>query len=204
MDRVGSDILGASIASDAEDNKVSGVESEVSVAIRKTKNDGILGDIYLNFNEGLHRFLRRKLNSQDAVEDVAQEVYLRLVRHRKLDEIKPSLALLRTIATNLLKDRYRRINVRNMHAHISTSDIEDVASSESTPEEIVKFKEGLNYFQAVYRTLSDDCRKAFMLHRFKGFTYEEIARTLGISKSMVQKHISHVLFQLGKKFENYI
>ena len=72
MDRVGSDILGASIASDAEDNKVSGVESEVSVAIRKTKNDGILGDIYLNFNEGLHRFLRRKLNSQDAVEDVAQ------------------------------------------------------------------------------------------------------------------------------------
>ena len=204
METVDSDIREPLITTEAGKNSVSGVTSKVPESVHESEGDGIVNEIYRKFNKGLHRFLKRRLDSEDDVEDVAQEVYLRLIRYRKLDEIKPSLTLLCTIAANLLKDRYRRIRVRNIHPHISMSDTEEVASPEASPEEVVKSKEGLKYFQTVYRSLSDDCRQAFMLHRFKGYTYEEIARTLGISKSMVQKHISRVLFQLGKKFENYI
>lgn len=164
---------------------------------------GIINDIYSKYNKGLYRFLRRRLNSKDDVDDVAQEVYLRLVRHRNPEDIKPSLALLCTIAANLLKDRYRRMKVRSMHTHTSISDT-DIESPDASPEDVVKSKEGLKYFQTVYRSLNKECRQAFMLHRFKGYTYDEIAREMGISKSMVQKHISYVLFQLGKKFESFI
>lgn len=165
--------------------------------------EGIINDIYNRYNRGLCRFLKRRLDSKDDVEDVAQEVYLRLIRHRKLEDIRPSLALLCTIAANLLKDRDRRMKVRSIHPHMSIGET-DVESSDASPEDIVKSREGIEYFETVYRSLNKNCRQAFMLHRFKGYTYGEIAREMGISKSMVQKHISYVLFQLGKKFESYL
>jgi len=170
---------------------------------RNPGDHGIINDIYSKYNKGLYRFLRRRLNSKDDMDDVAQEVYLRLVRHRNPEDIKPSLALLCTIAANLLKDRYRRMKVRSMHSHMPIGDT-DIESPDASPEDVVKSKEGLKYFQSVYRSLNKECRQAFMLHRFKGYTYDEIAGEMGISRSMVLKHISYVLSQMGKKFESFV
>ena len=131
---------------------------------------------------------------------MAHDVYLRLIRHRKRHELKPSFALLRTIATNILTDRFRKRRFQSADRHIPLEDIE-LASPEATPEEITWSREGFRMIKTVFDGLNKKSREAFILHRFGGLTYEQIAGEMGISRSMVQRHISSVLLELDKKFE---
>ena len=49
---------------------------------------------------------------------------------------------------------------------------------------------------AAIRALPPKTRDAFLLHRFEGLTYRQIAGRLGISVSMIEKHIAEALRQL--------
>jgi RNA polymerase sigma-70 factor (ECF subfamily) len=40
----------------------------------------------------------------------------------------------------------------------------------------------------------------FLLHRFEGLSYSEIARRLGVSRSAVEKHMMHALQMLSERF----
>jgi RNA polymerase sigma-70 factor (ECF subfamily) len=48
----------------------------------------------------------------------------------------------------------------------------------------------------VIRALPPRTRDAFLLHRFEDQTYGQIAKRLGVSVSMVEKHIAEALRQL--------
>ncbi len=47
-----------------------------------------------------------------------------------------------------------------------------------------------------YEDLPPRTRDAFLLNRFEGQTYSQIAKRLGVSVSMVEKHIAEALRQL--------
>ncbi|MBW2370515.1 MAG: sigma-70 family RNA polymerase sigma factor, partial [Deltaproteobacteria bacterium] len=102
-----------------------------------------------------------------------------------------------------LIDRLRSRRSRAMDKHIPLDDIQ-LASRAASPEEIVKSKEGIEMFTKVLDSLEADCRKAFVLNRIKGYTYDEVAKELCISRSTVRRHISYVLVQLGTILEKCI
>jgi DNA-directed RNA polymerase specialized sigma24 family protein len=142
----------------------------------------LISALYEEYNDRLHHYIRRLMDPDEDADDVAHEVYLRLIRHRKNHELKPSFALIRTIATNILTDRFRKRRSQSADKHIPLEKV-DLVSPQSSPEEIAW------------------SREAFVLHRFGGLTYEQIAEEMGISRSMVQRHISSVLLELDDKFE---
>ncbi|MBW2368645.1 MAG: sigma-70 family RNA polymerase sigma factor [Deltaproteobacteria bacterium] len=179
-----------------------------SVALRAPtsshmKYDDIIGSIYEQYNAGLRKYLKRHLNSKEDVDDISQEVYLRIIKLCERNEIKPSLSLLCTIASNILIDRFRSQRLRQAQAHISTDEVQ-LKSPLPSPEEMLRSKEWVSELMDVLNSLGKDCRHAFILHRFKGLTYGEIAKKMGISKGMVSKHISYVLLKLDKKLRKYI
>lgn len=52
------------------------------------------------------------------------------------------------------------------------------------------------------RALPQRTREAFLMHRFESQTYRQIAARLGVSVSMVEKHIAEALRQLKTSVEN--
>ena len=165
------------------------------------RTDGKITTIYNNYHNDLKKYLFRKVKTREDVDDVAQEVYLRLIRHKNFDDLKPTLTFLCNIATNIIIDRFRRNTVRKKDAHV-TIENSNIESKQASPEQKLKTKEIFNKFKAEFKTLNKDTRKAFVLHRFRGLTYDEIALKMGISKSMVYKHLSKVMLHMSQTFGN--
>lgn len=159
-------------------------------------------DIYDKHNVDLRAFVTRKLNGSGDADDVTQEVWLRLVRRQKLNGREPSFGFLCTIASNIIIDRYRKGRVRQTDAHFPL-DEDAVPSPAQSPEYDLRSKEGIEVIRRAFSSLNEKSRQAMILHRFRGLTYEKIGKEMGISISMVRKHIVNALHHISKEIEVY-
>ena len=156
---------------------------------------------YSRHDKALRAFLKCRLKSRD-IDDVAQEVYLRLVRHPRLDKIEVRFSLLCKMASDIIKDRYRKQCVRKEKAHISFDEY-GINSPMLSPEQMLESKEGVSVIKKAFKSLNRKSRKAIILHRFRNMTYEQIGMEMDISISMVRKHILHALQHITIKIEKY-
>jgi RNA polymerase sigma-70 factor (ECF subfamily) len=128
-------------------------------------------------------WLTRRLCAEvgaDAADDVVQETYLRAAPHSA--EIRHPKAFLLRIARNLLKDEARR-DARRRDAPATRDPADSQAASQ--------FDEVL--LGQVVRGMPPLYRDVFVLNRFRGMTYAEIARTLGVSPKTVEWRMARAL-----------
>lgn len=146
-------------------------------------------------------WLQRKTRGAEDVEDVVQEAFARFHRAGHDLSAPDARPLLFVIARNLQLDRWKaagRDAVRR-----STDDVHDLdngpralVSSAPGAEAHLIGRQDLAAAAAVIRALPPKTRDAFLLHRLESLTYREIAARLGVSVSMVEKHIAEALRQL--------
>lgn len=138
----------------------------------------------------LHAYLRRRLwgRSQD-IEDVAQEVYLRLLRTKESRAVRDPVAYLIGTAKHVVADYFA-----------AAADIDD--RERDLPEAYatdLSDEERLNLQQQIDRAL-DQLPKmqqaVLLLTKRLGFSYEEAAAKLGISVDMVHKYFSAGMAQI--------
>lgn len=65
----------------------------------------------------------------------------------------------------------------------------EAVTVEATPERQVVNQDLLERVAAAIDALPPRCREAFVLNRIHGLPHDEVARALGISRSMVEKHV---------------
>lgn len=150
----------------------------------------------------LLNFLIRRLNDRDAAADLTQESYVRLLALQRSGEtVDEPRALLYRTARNLVIDRHRRREVRNVQAAdaIGVPDealapIENMAAPGAwQPDVAAASAQGVDALLAVIGALPLRCREAFLLHRFDGLSQAETAARMGISVKMVERHIKQAL-----------
>jgi RNA polymerase sigma factor (sigma-70 family) len=141
----------------------------------------------------LRLFLRRTLRRDDDAEEIAQEAMLRIWNARgnvSLDSARP---LLFRIAANLAIDRQRE------HRRWRFTDIADTPEQDQAipADRAIAAREELEIIEAAIAALPDNCRTAFVRSRIDGKKHAEIAAEMGISKSMVEKHVAEAAFRLS-------
>jgi RNA polymerase sigma factor (sigma-70 family) len=102
--------------------------------------------------------------------------------------LKPD-AFVFTLARNLVRDRARRLHTRAMAMSVDVGDIDDLRCERPTPEQVLDVSQRLQRVEQILAQLKPNTREAFELHRVHGDSYAEIALGMGISVSMVEKHI---------------
>ncbi len=144
----------------------------------------------------LLRFLIERLGSPEDADDVAQEAYLRLLGVERLEKIRNLRAYLFATAANLLVDRTRvaaRNRPREAEFRQQAKQAAAASGSVGSPEDEILLGERLKELEAALDELPSDCRRAFLLHRVGGRSYAQIAQELGVSPSMVEKHMIRAL-----------
>ena len=147
-----------------------------------------------HFRPMLMRYFRRHLGSgADAdAEDLAQEALIRLIRS-PIQATNTEAYLLR-IASNLLRDRFRRDRTHRQPLHDSfETRLHDLPSEEPGGDRVYEDKERLRHFLEALDQLPPRCRQVFLLQRYDGLTYTSIAKRLSISVSAVEKHMMRAL-----------
>ena len=135
--------------------------------------------------EDLLRFLRSRLAYESEAEDLAQEVYLRLLRVKDRDRIENQRAYVLRVAANIANEW--RLLARNRLGH--SSEALTRLADPSDPVRVAMVDRQMQTLEAALQTLSPKCRVVLLMHRRDRFTYREIAERMGLSVSMVKKYL---------------
>ena len=152
--------------------------------------------VHADHDAALRRFFARRGVPRDDVDDLIQEVYLRLLRQRANESIRCTQAFVFATATNLLRDTYRRRRVRGVHSS-DDLDFADLPAEGEDPERSAEYSQHLHTLQDLIRSLKPATRRVFLGHRLGGDSYAELSRALGVSVSMIEKHMIAALAVLG-------
>ena len=148
--------------------------------------------LYRRHAAWLRRRLRRSIGATEA-EDVVQEAYIRLAPYRSRGSIRNPKALLLEISRNLVRDSRRRAARRPETSLEEAPRANTQVRSEAFEEAAVK--ELILSIPPLYR-------ETFVMSRYCGMTYPEIAKARQISVQTVEwrmrQAIAHCIAQLDR------
>lgn len=137
-------------------------------------------------NSALMRFLTGRLKSAQEAKEVAQEAYVRVLQLDTAGGVSHMQSFLFKTAANLAANRVKSVRRRERIDTVEFFGEADVAAS---PEEEVAAAQILDQLLATIQELPAKCRFAFVMHRFHGHEFEDVAQLMNISERMVRIYV---------------
>ncbi len=157
--------------------------------------DDDLDQLYRRHASWLGAMLRKRYGRafEADADDVVQETYARLAPH-PAQEIQKPRALLMRVASNLARDLLRRRAVRGRHAQ------GERAAVDQSPPLSDQFSDLA--IKETILSIPDAYRDVFILSRFQGLTYEEIATRCGLSVKSVEWRLKQAIAHCVKRVQD--
>jgi RNA polymerase sigma-70 factor (ECF subfamily) len=155
------------------------------------------------------RTLRRMLGRTDALADLAQEVFLRLLRALPHFGHRARLSTyLYRIVINVAQDEWKR-RQRPDHAAVSLSDPEGgwenrLAHGGASADEVLERQQVQAAIEALLAELPAAQRAALILFHQEGRSYDEIAAVLDVPVNTVRTHLHRGRTRLAKMLQEKV
>jgi RNA polymerase sigma-70 factor (ECF subfamily) len=147
---------------------------------------------FLKYEQALKRVIARITRSRDAANDIAQDVFLRVLAAERTTLIVNAKAYIFEAARNAaLSERTRRTKIVVVAIEDALNPV--VADSELSAEAVIMGQERLMLFCEAVDQLPPQCRSVFVMCKVQGKSHREIAASLGISESTIEKHVGTAL-----------
>ena len=147
--------------------------------------------LYQRYEPEIRRYLARRLHCEHTAADLTQETFLRLLRQGGVSVLEKPRAYLYRIAANLLTDHRRRMAALTVRGDASA--LERAPCDAPGQDRVVLARAELARLQVAVNALPARQREVFIMHKYDGLSYGEIAAQLGISKNTVMVHMMKAL-----------
>jgi RNA polymerase sigma-70 factor (ECF subfamily) len=188
------------------------VEGMSALAVLGAVNTNVHGqardlpDELADFDQLMRRYERlvlvtalRLLGRMEDAQDVAQEVFLKLYRHRqRLETPAATSAWLYRVTVNACHDLRRRAVRR-----VPVDDAVEVASTDADPHERSAASERRRALELSLRSLPEKERAALVLRDLEGLSTSEVARVLGSTEATVRSQVSKARVKVKSFVERY-
>lgn len=155
-----------------------------------------LEDVYREQYRPLVGFLTRRIGDPARAEELAQEAFVRAIRHRP----ENPRSWIYAVAANLARDEGRRTAVRERHLRLVQDERAAAPDPEPEPEERLARDERRQRIHRALAELSERDRGALLMQQ-DGASYEEIARRLELSEGSVGTTLSRARRRLIEAWE---
>jgi RNA polymerase sigma factor (sigma-70 family) len=183
----------------ANRSNATGHFSPAEPALRGDPNKSFVTDLAARHGRQLRRYLAARLRNTADVADLAQEVFLRLIRVDRHDKIRSPEAYLFTIASHVLHQH--GLNHAATPASVDITDplVDQRLAAESDPGVQLDLQRRMKEIEGILQQLAPNTQASLLLHCRDGWTLDEIGTRLGVSRSMVKKHIAKAVLHCRQK-----
>lgn len=155
-------------------------------------DEGAFEQLYARFASSLLGFAYSQLRRRETAEEIVQELFLAVWRHRANWELTRSLKsyLFGALRHHIVSYR-RTLRARDEQLQSSESADEDLAALPSalTADDLARESELIEAINRAVAGLSPRCRETFLLVRQQHLSYAEAAEVLGISTKAVEMNM---------------
>jgi RNA polymerase sigma-70 factor (ECF subfamily) len=151
--------------------------------------------LFRTYHTPLVRYLTRRLGDRDWAEEVAQETFLRALRHGPVESER---AWLFAVATNLVRDEARKDARRRKHLALLAEQERD-SHVEPEPTSLERAQESALARKAVDSIAERD--RLALLMREEGLDYHEIAEALGLSVGSIGTTLLRARRRLAEAYD---
>ena len=157
--------------------------------------------LYKTHYHGLLDYASSILQSDDAAEDVVQDLFIHLLQ----TNARPTLtkSYLYTSVRNRAYDVLRGQKVRDIWATEQRQHVNEEEVTDGGVEQLLWAKELEERINLVLDEMPVRRREIFLLARYQGFTYKEIASMLNISVNVVDKQMGKALAAFRARLQQY-
>lgn len=158
----------------------------------------------------LRRFLEALCQNPHDAEDLLQELWIK-VATSPVGPVGNGRAYLFRMANNLAIDQFRS---RQQAKARQASWLESLGRGHGLPEDqpdpsanaeaVMSGRQESEALAQAILALPPGARRALTLHRLEGLSHAEVARTMGISRSGVEKHLALAMRRLRHFFYNQV
>lgn len=145
-----------------------------------------LSTLYHDHHPWLQGWIRRQLGNAHDAADLAQDVFVRLLRREPCD-IREPRTYLSTIARGLVIEHWRRRELEQAWLETLAAMPPQHAPA---PESRLQFLEALIAIDRMLDTLKPKVRTAFLWAQLEGLTCRQIAERLGVSLATAERYVA--------------
>ncbi len=173
-------------------------------------HDAALSNLMERHSQRLFHYLVRQLQDESDAEDVAQETFVRVFQHAKRFDVAQKFSTwLYTIATNLVKDRFRyrssRPQVSLDASAESDSGLQQIISDESvsSPVENIQTAERADAVKKAVADLPEEMRTPLILSEYDDLSHAEIGEILSCTAKAVETRLYRARQKLRAALEKF-
>ncbi|MFT7560666.1 MAG: RNA polymerase sigma factor (sigma-70 family) [Flavobacteriales bacterium] len=171
--------------------------SEASANARKTNQDPVSA-VYRAYKKELCVYIEQKFRVEPAeAEDIVHTAFTKLSSMGEINQIDNPRAFLYKSVANIAIDNRRHQRVQEAYQAI-TMPREYEAAEDHGPERIVDARQRLNILSRAMWHMPEKRRTLLLMNRYEHLSYAEIARRVGLSETVVRKHVAKALIDCHK------
>jgi RNA polymerase sigma factor (sigma-70 family) len=157
------------------------------------ENRSFVASIAARYGPRLRRFLSVRLRNAADVPDLAQEVFLRLLRVEGCESIRSPEAYLFTIASHVIHQHAVRRSSEPVSVDITEVFSELRSPSSENPPDQVEQAQRLDELERILAYLPTRVATALVLHRVAGYSVQEVGDELGVSRETAKKYLARAV-----------
>jgi RNA polymerase sigma factor (sigma-70 family) len=155
--------------------------------------------LFAEHRRALQAYFYRHIRTKSDAPDLAQEVYVRMLRLSDTEAIRNPELYLYTVASNLVKEHAVLDRRQTSHLDIDETSVQQRLGELPSLDSQVNASQQAAQLRAVLEQLPVKWRTAVILQYRYGLTYAEIADRLGVSSNMVKKYLGQALGQCRRR-----
>lgn len=150
-----------------------------------------IDELFRTYQKNIVRFAGRLIGNHEHGEEIAQNTWLSICAIQTFDKVAYPKTYLFKVARNAAIDFGLR-QQRERSRRVDWDSLTEADVADNTVA-IYEQRRTLVVLAVSLNELPTACRQAFVMNKFEGYSHAEIAQRLGISISMVEKHIVRAL-----------
>ena len=154
---------------------------------------GFVEKLFAQHRRALQAYFYRRIRTKSDAPDLAQEVYVRMLRVSDPEAIRNPQLYLYTVASNLVKEHSVLDRRQASRLDIDDASVQQRLGDLPSLDSQLEASEMATRLGATLEQLPGRWRTALILQYRYGLTYQDIADRLGVSANMVKKYLAQGL-----------